>query len=93
MQPIPIVEPPQVPGIQVAPNRVQVQPQVVVQDVTKAVSTVKKNYTSPAFWYHLAVQGMAWLAYFQAADPSLKFSSLGVAVTAFLGYLVHIAKA
>lgn len=93
MQPNQTVVPPQVPGVQVAPNSVQVQPRVVVQDVTKAVSAVKKNYTSPAFWYHLGLQGMAWLAYFQAADPSLKFGSLGVAVSAFLGYLLHLAKA
>jgi len=80
-----------VPGVTPMPdNSVVVQPNVLVQDVEKAATSIKQHYTSPAFWYHAFLQAMVWLSYFQTVSSTVKLGSIAASVAGFAAYLVHL---
>ena len=66
-------------------------PSVVVSDVKKVVSEVSKDWKSPSFWVHLAVQIATWVGFFSTSNSSIKVGALTLSGASILGYLTHLS--
>lgn len=65
-------------------------PNTFVKDAEGLLHSLEKNWKSPAFWVHAAVQALAWVSYFQANTNSLKYGALSLSGGALLSYLLHL---
>lgn len=73
---------------QVPPAQINVP--TVIKDVEKVVSEIEKDYKSPAFLFHLAVQVLAWVGYFLSSSNNIKFGSLTLSGVSLLSYFYHL---
>lgn len=74
-----------------APLAAPTSPNVVVSDVKKVVSEISKDYKSPAFWFHLAVQVATWVGFFSTNNTSIKVGAITLSGASILGYFTHLA--
>ena len=73
-----------------AVNNAQLTP-LSVSSVNKLVSELSKDWKSPAFWVHLAVQVVAWIGFFSTTSNGIKIGAITLSGTSILGYLTHIS--
>jgi hypothetical protein len=64
---------------------------IVKKDLQSFETQVSKDYKSPAFWFHLAVQILTWLGYVNTSNDTLKIGTLTLSGASLFAYLYHLA--
>lgn len=63
---------------------------VLQPELQKAESEFLKDYKSPAFWMHCALQIAAWLGYMNTTSDTIRIGAFSLSAAAFVSYLIHL---